>query len=52
MFPETVLPDLVIELTTITVMNSGTRRGGWTLLPRRLVQVPPQFGGYGFEDIA
>ena len=38
-------PFTVIELETITVMNSGTAAGGPELLPGSLVQVLPQVAG-------
>jgi len=39
-------PFTVIELETITVINSGTAAGGPELLPGPLVQVPPQVAGW------
>jgi hypothetical protein len=44
--PEMTLPDLVIELATITVMVEGTVAGGDVLLPGPPFHVPPQAGGF------
>lgn len=45
MFPETVSPDLVIELETRVPMKDGSTSGGAPLLPGPVVHVPPQLGG-------
>jgi hypothetical protein len=44
MFPAITEPDFVIELDTITVMNSGMLAGGLELLPGSVFHVPPQPG--------
>ena len=46
MLPETVDPDFVIELATITLMVDGRAAGGLEV-PIPLVHVPPQNGGLG-----
>jgi len=45
-------PFMVIELETITVMNSGTATGGPEVLPGSLVQVPPQVAGWVLVALA
>ena len=52
MSPEITLPDCVIALDTITVMNSGMLLGGPELLPGSLLHVPPQFAGFGVAEFA
>ena len=47
MSPETIGPDLVTELATITLMVEGRVAGGLELPPVSLVHVPPQFAGSG-----
>jgi hypothetical protein len=52
MLPEMTLPDLVIELATITVMVEGTVAGGDVLLPGPAFHVPPQAGGFVLGALA
>jgi hypothetical protein len=46
MLPEMTLPDLVIELATITVMVEGIVAGGDELLPGPAFHVPSQAAGF------
>jgi hypothetical protein len=52
MSPEITEPFLLIELETITVMNSGSVAGGTEVLPASPVQVPPQLAGSVFVALA
>src|ERR1041385_2337394 len=45
MLPDTVAPDLPMELDAITPIKGGTAAGGFELFPGRLIQFPPQLGG-------
>jgi len=47
-----VLPDWVIELAAITVINWGKLLGAPELLPVELVHVPPQDIGLGLVELA
>src|SRR2546427_7434026 len=46
MVPEIEEPDLWTEPVTITAISFGTLAGGFELLPGRVVNVPPQVGGF------